>query len=75
MAYPRDHTLPQPVLVTFGEQDVTGKVAAYCREWSRREDRPLKLIPEAAHNANMDNPQAFNATLEEFLDKVERNAV
>ncbi len=66
--YSRDFTLPQPLLIIYGEFDHTGKVRQYCREWARRENRPLKIIPDAAHNANMDNPQAFNEILEEFLE-------
>ncbi len=68
--YARDFTLPHPLLIIYGEFDRTGKVRQYCREWARRENRPLEIIPNAAHNANMDNPQAFNAILEAFLENM-----
>lgn len=63
----REMRLNLPVLVSYGEFDKTGKVKSYCDEWIRREGRPLKIVPDAAHNANMDNPDAFNQILEEFL--------
>jgi len=60
-----------PVLITYGEKDVTGKVRAYCQEWAKREGRQLVIIPDAAHNANMDNPEVFNRILDEFLTRLE----
>ena len=63
----RDFRLPMPILIVYGAADRTGKVQSYCNEWARRENHPLKVIPDAAHNANMDNPEAFNKILTEFL--------
>lgn len=60
-------TLDCPVLITYGDADRTGKVKQYCDRWSKSEDRRLRVIPQAAHNANMDNPEGFNAILDEFL--------
>jgi pimeloyl-ACP methyl ester carboxylesterase len=59
--------LPVPVLVTFGEHDKAGKVEKTCRKWAETEHLPLKVIPMASHNANMDNPEEFNRVLEDFL--------
>jgi len=56
-----------PVLITYGDADITGKVQAYCQNWAKNEDRPLKVISNAAHNANMDNPDEFNQILADFL--------
>ena len=56
-----------PIMIIYGERDVTGKVRAYCDRWAERESRLLRVIPRAAHNANMDNPGAFNQVLDEFL--------
>jgi pimeloyl-ACP methyl ester carboxylesterase len=69
-AYGDEQVLPQPILITFGESDRTGKVQTYSRQWAQRENRQLKIIPEAAHNANMDNPKAFNRILDAFLRKI-----
>jgi pimeloyl-ACP methyl ester carboxylesterase len=55
------------VLVVYGEKDVTGKVRSYCDRWAREERREVKVIPYAAHNANMDNPDGFNEVLDAFL--------
>jgi len=56
-----------PVLITYGEKDVTGKVRGYCQRWSERESRQLIIIPDAALNANMDNPEVFNRIPDDFL--------
>lgn len=65
-----DHaTLPCPILIVYGEKDVTGKVRAYCDRWAEQEQREFTIISNAAHNANMDNPGEFNRALKEFLQK------
>lgn len=66
--YDRDFKLELPVLIVVGQADRTGKVQAYSRRWAQREHRPLAIIPGAAHNANMDNPQFFNRVLDEFIE-------
>ena len=65
--YRDDSALPVPLLIMVGDADITGKVHEYSRQWSEKEDRPLKMIPNAAHNANMDNPGEFNRVLHEYL--------
>lgn len=65
--YARETPLPQPVLVVYGQSDRTGKVVSYSKRWAQMEQRELRVIPDAAHNANMDNPGAFNQVLEAFL--------
>lgn len=68
-------SLSCPVLVVYGEQDRTGKVRSYSERWAAQEKRELKVISNAAHNANMDNPGEFNKALEEFLERsVKRGA-
>ncbi len=67
--YKVDFHLPCPILIVYGEHDHSGKVQAYSKRWAEIENRELKIIPNAAHNANMDNPDAFNKILEEFLSK------
>lgn len=56
-----------PVLLVVGENDRSGKVASYCRRWSEEEGHELVFLPNAAHNSNVDNPAAFNETLQTFL--------
>ena len=67
--YQHDGVLPVPLLIIYGEADRTGKVKAYCHQWAERENRPIKIISNAAHNSNMDNPDEFNHILGEFLNE------
>ena len=62
-----DLDIPCPVLLILGEKDKTGKVKQYNAEWARRTGYPLEVIPGAAHNANVDRPQAVNACIRRFL--------
>ncbi len=57
----------RPLLITYGDKDKTGKVQSYCQRWAKAENAILKVIPNAAHNANMDNPAEFNNYLKDFL--------
>ena len=70
LAYEKDHRLPCSMLIVYGDKDKSGKVVEYCKRWAKREDRELKVIPNASHNSNQDNPEAFNRILEEFLKKI-----
>ncbi len=56
-----------PVLLTVGALDYAGEFAEFCRRWSERSGFPMHVIPEAAHNANTDNFDAFNDTAGKFL--------
>ena len=65
--YRENKALDLPIMITFGDADKTGKVQTYCKAWAKLEQRPLTVIPHAAHNANMDNPDFFNEVLKSFL--------
>lgn len=67
--YRENDALNVPILITYGSEDKTGKVQTYSQRWSKSENRPLQVIPNAAHNANMDNPDSFNEILLSFLEK------
>ena len=69
-AYRYEDALSVPILIVYGDKDQTGKVKTYSKQWAAREKRPLKIIPNAAHNANMDNPDEFNRLLAEFLQSI-----
>lgn len=56
-----------PVLLLLGEHDTTGLVKKYNHAWTERTGFPLKIIPDAGHCANLDNPAVFNRLLEEFI--------
>ena len=69
--YGQDDVLPVPLLIICGEADRTGKVQTYCRQWAKREERPLQIIANASHNSNMDNPSEFNRILDEYLKMID----
>ena len=51
----------------MGEDDSTGKVKAYCREWAEKTGYPLHFIKDAKHFANGDNPKQVNEEIELFI--------
>ena len=61
-----------PVLLLLGEKDKTGKVVRYNKEWASKTGYPLKIIPGAAHNANVDKPEEVNACIHDFLSGINR---
>jgi pimeloyl-ACP methyl ester carboxylesterase len=66
-----DYRLPVPALLVHGQLDQIGDIAFSTLAWAQRE--PLAeyaVIPAAGHASNLDNPAAFTATLEAFLDRV-----
>jgi 3-oxoadipate enol-lactonase len=66
-----DYRLPIPSLLMHGDGDQLGDIVAGTRAWATRE--PLAeyvAVPHARHASNQDNPQAFNAALISFLDRV-----
>ena len=68
--YQYDEILSIALLIILGDSDRTGRVQTYCKRWAERENRPLEIITNAAHNTNMDNPHEFNITLNDFLKKI-----
>lgn len=62
-----DIATPCPLLITHGAVDYTGKVRQYCKQWAKKTGAPLRIIPVASHNANLDNPLATNQILEQFF--------
>lgn len=64
-----ERTLPQPLLIVVGEHEFS---TLFCnaQAWHIRQPQTeLHVIPNAGHCANMDNPQAFNRVLKQFLQK------
>lgn len=59
--------LPCKALLILGEKDRVGKVAAYNKEWAKRTGYPLRVIQNAAHNANDDNAEEVNKLIEDFI--------
>jgi len=62
------HFIEVPMLLTHGDRDRTGSVRKQAPTWAAREpDVTYVVIPDAAHNANQDNPPFFNRVLLDFL--------
>lgn len=61
------HTIDVPLLLTHGIDDGTGTIRFNMPKWAARASTKLHIIPDAGHNANQDNPEAFNEILREFL--------
>ena len=63
------YRIQQPFLLTHGELDETGIVAKVAPRWAAREPNcRYEVIPNAGHNANQDNPEAFTRLLFSFLE-------
>ncbi|WP_075936613.1 alpha/beta fold hydrolase [Halosegnis longus] len=58
--------LDVPALVTHGEEDVSIEMAK-AEATADALDAELARIPEAGHSSNLENPEATNAALREFL--------
>lgn len=67
--YQQEEALPVPILIVYGEADRSGKVQTYSKQWAEKEGRSLRVISQASHNSNMDNPDEFNQIVDEFLEK------
>jgi pimeloyl-ACP methyl ester carboxylesterase len=60
-----------PLLLIHGDADKSGTIARDMPLWAAWEpDVTYDVIPNAAHNANQDNPEAANKIIREFLSKL-----
>jgi pimeloyl-ACP methyl ester carboxylesterase len=65
------YRLPVPTLLLVGADDQVGDIVTGSGEWAARDPMVEHvLIPGAGHASNQDNPPAFTAALEAFLDRV-----
>lgn len=62
-----DLEIPCPVLLILGEKDKTGKVKSYNQAWAKKTGFPLVIINGAAHNSNVDQPDAVNQEISRFI--------
>ncbi len=64
----REYRIPCPFLLTHGEKDMVGTIAKHAPAWAARQPNAVyRVIDEAGHNANQDNPKQFNEELCAFL--------
>ena len=66
----RPYEITCPLLVLCGEHDEAASTRRYNRMWEKREGVNLVWVPDAGHNANVDNPAFVNAQIEQFLDEI-----
>lgn len=65
------HRFQQPLLIIHGEHEM-GFVRKDAAAWAERESRSrYVVVPDAGHVVTMDNPDALNAMLLDFLGTVE----
>ncbi len=61
------YQINHPFLLMHGDHD-SPPIQAQAPLWAKRDSNcRYKIIPEAAHNANQDNPAVFNQLLQDFL--------
>jgi 3-oxoadipate enol-lactonase len=65
----RLHQIQCPVQVIVGEQDVGTPVAMSRAIHAATPGSELVIIPQASHLSNLEQPQAFNQALLEFLER------
>jgi len=64
------YQIPVPFLLLHGEHDHSGNIRTLASTWARAEPHcEYAIVPRARHVANMDNPQAFNELLLDFLQR------
>lgn len=57
-----------PMLLMHGDRDRNGTIVRDAKDWAQSEpDVKYVIIPNAAHNANQDNPDYVNETILTFL--------
>jgi 3-oxoadipate enol-lactonase len=62
------YRIPCPILIAHGARDDLGNIKKAAPVWAARDGAPSPVvIPHAGHLANMDNPEAFNRLMMDFL--------
>jgi pimeloyl-ACP methyl ester carboxylesterase len=70
LGYGTGYTIPRPFLLTHGAHDNAnrGVVTRRAPKWAAKEPKcTYQIVPGAGHTANLDNPEAFNRLLLDFL--------
>lgn len=62
-----DISISCPFIILLGENDKTGKVASYSKQWAVDTKGKLYIIPNAAHFSNADNYMEVNMIIEQFI--------
>lgn len=63
------YRIEQPMLLVHGDKDKLGNIAKIAPKWAKRDPKvTYEIIPNAGHNSNQDNPEAFNQVMLKFLE-------
>lgn len=66
------YQITHPMLLVHGDQDNLGNIKKDAPRWADRDPNcTFRVIPDAGHLSNMDNPAFFNRLLLEFLNTLE----
>lgn len=57
-----------PVLILCGEHDGAALTKKYNEKWAAKSGFPFKWVPNASHNANVDNPEFVNLEIWSFVE-------
>jgi len=61
-----------PLLLLHGDHDQAGTIRRDMPQWAKWEkSATYRVIPDAAHNANQDNPEFTNQIIQTFLQSIE----
>ena len=63
-----------PALLLVGEKGRTGKVKTYNQKWAAGTGIKQIIIPNEAHNSNVDNPKEVNQHIDEFIERLKPQA-
>ena len=64
----KNYRFSVPVLLLCGENSTAGNIKKISKKWAETDKNiTLKIIPNARHCANMDNPKEVNKNILEFL--------
>ncbi len=67
-----NYQITHPMLLVHGDQDNLGNIKKDAPRWADRDPNcTYRVIPDAGHLANIDNPTFFNRLLMEFLQTLE----
>ena len=66
----REYDISCPALLLCGEHDRAGSARNYNHRWAAGESLPLKWIPSAGHNSNVDRPDIVNKAIADFVEAV-----
>lgn len=70
-ADPRDvENITAPTLLVYGDHEAKAVVAQNRRLARRIDDATTTVVPDAGHLSNLDNTADFNATVDQFLERL-----